>query len=435
MACLAQIDELPSYLRAVCQEDINGDEMTDLIALDDLGGLLYHLNEGDNTYGDAVHISTSGFTFHVGVQVVDLDGDGDMDIVRSDQSVVLIYMNDGNANFSSTFSDHVFVQDYLGSEFLVNDVCTSFAPMVTDRNTDGLVDLTWALGICTYNEFLEANVYETICLTINGNQQGGFGPQYQMSFVTPPVDVSTPDVLITSRLVDVDDNGTDEIVFQFITQSFSTQGGVTQTYSSGQWFPEFAMWTEEEPRQFRTGDVDGDGDKDIMLLLAGFPNARFQLHLNDGSGGFDDGTDILVGNGLRDFDMADFDQDGDMDLFAISNGGSQILYEQVNLGVFQSEVLGPVLSPDYLNIELIRNEQNEAVAIIAIAANVSHVYGLAPCIADLSGDGIVNIADFLVFNSAFGTSCSCCPADLNGDGLVDIADFLILNSSFGVTCP
>lgn len=53
--------------------------------------------------------------------------------------------------------------------------------------------------------------------------------------------------------------------------------------------------------------------------------------------------------------------------------------------------------------------------------------------ADINGDGMVDIIDFIAFNSAFGTLCDC-PEDLNGDGIVDIEDFLDLNSQFGGTC-
>jgi hypothetical protein len=57
-----------------------------------------------------------------------------------------------------------------------------------------------------------------------------------------------------------------------------------------------------------------------------------------------------------------------------------------------------------------------------------------PCPADINGDGIVNIQDFLAFNSAFNTTCNGCPQDINGDGVVDVLDFLELNSAFGTTC-
>jgi hypothetical protein len=56
------------------------------------------------------------------------------------------------------------------------------------------------------------------------------------------------------------------------------------------------------------------------------------------------------------------------------------------------------------------------------------------CRADINGDGIVDIQDFIELNSAFGTSCVDCPEDINDDGNVDIQDFITLNSSYGKVC-
>jgi hypothetical protein len=56
------------------------------------------------------------------------------------------------------------------------------------------------------------------------------------------------------------------------------------------------------------------------------------------------------------------------------------------------------------------------------------------CPSDITGDGVVNIDDFLALNSAFGNVCSGCPADITGDGVVNIDDFLALNSAFGTVC-
>jgi hypothetical protein len=57
------------------------------------------------------------------------------------------------------------------------------------------------------------------------------------------------------------------------------------------------------------------------------------------------------------------------------------------------------------------------------------------CPSEMTGDGLIDINDFIQFNSAFGNSCTNCPEDLSGDGMVDVNDFLILNSSFGQPCP
>jgi len=68
------------------------------------------------------------------------------------------------------------------------------------------------------------------------------------------------------------------------------------------------------------GDVDGDGDSDIYVVNHGQSN---KLFLNDGSGGFTDGT-VAAGVGDEGFGygaaFGDVDGDGDLDLYVVANG-------------------------------------------------------------------------------------------------------------------
>ena len=57
------------------------------------------------------------------------------------------------------------------------------------------------------------------------------------------------------------------------------------------------------------------------------------------------------------------------------------------------------------------------------------------CPADIDGNGVITVNDFLNFNSMFGIACGACPEDIDGNGTVDINDFLDLNSAFGTVCP
>jgi len=62
----------------------------------------------------------------------------------------------------------------------------------------------------------------------------------------------------------------------------------------------------------------------------------------------------------------------------------------------------------------------------------------AQCPGDFDGDGIVNIADFLLFLGGFGTSSGDANynavMDMDGNGEIAIADFLSFASVFGTTC-
>jgi len=60
--------------------------------------------------------------------------------------------------------------------------------------------------------------------------------------------------------------------------------------------------------------------------------------------------------------------------------------------------------------------------------------GEAPaCPADVNGDGMLNILDFVAFQALFSQQDA--GADCNGDGLFNVLDFTCFQSVFNVGCP
>gem|GEM_PF-4991637 len=57
-----------------------------------------------------------------------------------------------------------------------------------------------------------------------------------------------------------------------------------------------------------------------------------------------------------------------------------------------------------------------------------------PCLADLSGDGLVTINDLTTLLSFFGCT-SMCEGDLTGDGIISTADITTFLGAFGTSCP
>ena len=55
------------------------------------------------------------------------------------------------------------------------------------------------------------------------------------------------------------------------------------------------------------------------------------------------------------------------------------------------------------------------------------------CPADIDGDDVVGIDDFLALLAAWGP-CAGCPEDIDGDNVVGIQDFLLLLAGWG-GCP
>ena len=99
------------------------------------------------------------------------------------------------------------------------------------------------------------------------------------------------------------------------------------------------------------GDVDGDGDLD--LVFASSP--RDLLYLNDGKGAFMDVTaaSMPLGSDARFLFLQDLDGDGDLDLLALSDGGpgrSLYLYLNDGSGAFTDGTASRLPSPSLFGL-------------------------------------------------------------------------------------
>lgn len=96
-------------------------------------------------------------------------------------------------------------------------------------------------------------------------------------------------------------------------------------------------------------DINGDGQKDLLInqTRAGtdaYMGSKFQVLINDGKGGWKDesyriekqSTEGVVDFWFRDITTADYDMDGDLDIFAYEVDQGTYLYENVN-GTFTNQ--------------------------------------------------------------------------------------------------
>lgn len=88
---------------------------------------------------------------------------------------------------------------------------------------------------------------------------------------------------------------------------------------SGVLVPGLVVNVGRAPSSIAGGDIDGDGDLDLLTSNAGSDNVS--VLLSDGVGGYSSPLSLPVGDAPDGLDLGDFDRDGDLDV-AVSNAGS-----------------------------------------------------------------------------------------------------------------
>jgi hypothetical protein len=270
--------------------DVEGDGDLDLIVAIEHAPNVLLINDGTGRFSDesARRIPQRAHDSE-DVGVADLDGDGDSDIVvvSEDDRTNEMYLGNGDGTFADA-----------GERWPVDGV--SNAVVVGDVDRDGDPDI------------LVGNNGQNALLTNSGAAR--FSDRTTTHL--PAIQDVTQDL----ELGDVDgDSDLDLLVGNEDRNRLLINDG------HGRFADEtddrLPVHGHEETREADFGDVDGDGDLDIVFANTQFsvPQADRQnrLLINDGTGHFTDETDARLprdGNLTVDADFVDLDADGDLDL-------------------------------------------------------------------------------------------------------------------------
>ena len=91
--------------------------------------------------------------------------------------------------------------------------------------------------------------------------------------------------------------------------------------------------------------------------------------------------------------------------------------------------LGSATVVDELTVEW---PNGEVTVLEDVAANQRITVHPPACVADVNGDGVLNILDFVAFQGLFQAGDAA--ADLNGDGVLNILDFVAMQTLFAAGC-
>ncbi len=305
------IAQLSGRTMDAASADFDGDGDNDILLAMEFQKNILLINNGQAEFSlaDASYIpNTTHDSEDIGV--ADFDGDGDLDavIVSEDDQTNELYINNGEGKFS-------LKENALGVTGVSNAV------VVSDLNGDGNIDI------------LIGNNGQNFCLINNGNASF----TNETSTRLPSINDATQDL----ELGDIDADGDLDLIVgnEDSNNLLINNGSGFFTLSQNQ-LPLRA--TPEETREADFGDIDNDGDIDLI-----FANIRFietqavlqnRLLINDGTGVFRDVTfDQLPQDEDLSFDadFVDLDDDGDLDIVT-ANG----LREQTRFKVYENNGTG-----------------------------------------------------------------------------------------------
>jgi len=270
----------------VMSVDIDQDGDKDIILANEyqVNSILYNNGQAHFDYNPNTLLATLHDSEDIAVADFDLDGDLDILFVSEDDFEHEFFLNNGSGNFELTP-----IEPFSAS----NSVC------VEDFNGDGIPDLF--IGNLGQNYIL-----------IND----GFASFTNETTTRLP---NVWDVTYDAKIVDVDNDGDNDIVVanQDGNRILINQGGGYFEDETDIRFPSPVMM---DTRKLVPGDVNEDGYIDLMLCNVEFVEGndpQNRLYINDGTGIFSDQTESHIpeyNDQTMDGIFMDFDEDGDQDI-------------------------------------------------------------------------------------------------------------------------
>ena len=349
--------------------DVDGDEDLDIIfansSYPEGGQNRLYLNNGAGVFTDATSINLpEDSVLSTGVALGDVDGDEDLDIIFANYDQNRLYLNSGNGTFTNDTSNLPAVSSYsvgvaLGDVDGDDDLDITFANRArqnrlylnngggafTDATSTNLpADSEYSRGVALGDVDGDGDLDIIFANGYPGGDQNRLYLNNGGGVFTDATSTNLPSDIDASKdvaLGDVDGDGDLDIIFVNYDEQnrlYLNNGGGAFTDATSTNLP-----ADSKTRAVALGDVDGDEDLDII-----FANPeQNRLYLNSGNGTFTDATSTnLPAGGAIVTDVALGDLDGDYDLDIIfANWNQSSLYLNNGNGMFTNNTTN--LPADY----------------------------------------------------------------------------------------
>ncbi|OUJ70032.1 FG-GAP-like repeat-containing protein [Hymenobacter crusticola] len=372
---------------AIATGDVDGDGDLDLAVASIYSVVSVRLNNGSGSYSGGQDVSVGRIPRDL--IFGDVDGDGDLDLLVSDDqnSKISVRLNNGSGSFSG--DQEVSVDNSPQSQAL------------GDIDGDGDLDL------------VTANASGTA--SVRFNTDGIFSGTQE---------VSLGGTLLRVALGDVDSDGD----LDLLTTNSSGFVNVRLNDSAGTFSGTTNVPVGGYAYSLATGDVDKDGDLDLVIgnfynFGGGNDNTTVSVRLNKGDGTFSGNQEVLIGASIQKVELGDVDGDGDLDLLAanlLNASGAVSVRLNNGSGTFSGVQEVAVLQPSGLaigdvdgdgDLDLLTSSNASSGASIRLnqAVAAPSISGISPAISPVGSTVVITGHDFLnttgiTFNGVAATS-------------------------------
>lgn len=369
--------------RILALADLEGDGDLDLIVPgNNFEDLVWHPNNGSGSFGNALPLSSGSSSEPENINVIDMDGDTDPDVV-----------------FSVSFDDVFWVENTNGSG--------TFAPPVPVATPDETFDNV-VVGDLSGDEVPE--VLTTDGLTLqkhpNNNNASSFGP--------PVVLVEAIDWANDLAAADLDGDLFPEIVFA------TNEGKLFCIPNLGHGFFEEAseiMAGLGDSDQIDLVEVNGQGAHDLLTLSVNDENVRWLA--STGPCAFGNPSGIETGSaGPKSMAHGDLDGNGSLDLAVALRGASQIAiyFQDPTTGLFSKTSL-PFSLPDVEAVAVGEIDGNPGPDLVAVTPFPDNTVYL------LTNNGSGSFAAPVPIGTMPGSVDEVEIVDMDGDSDLDVIAF------------
>ncbi|MBD1211072.1 MAG: VCBS repeat-containing protein, partial [Ignavibacteria bacterium] len=417
--------------------DIDGDGDLDMVVANNgSNNVTVRLNNGAGnftTIASGSPFAAGGGSAPWGMELGDVDGDGDVDIAmtKNTGNLVVVLLNAPPMTVLGNLPPFTPRPTTTPLMNTVNYGTPTGSPVKVPMNTAGVngIDITFSQNLAPW-VFSNGTTSPTArdAMKVHGTTSRGYrsGVGFAGSGATLQF---TTTASITSSF------NPGEQVWVTVTNAQSTAGASTRPFVMGfrtragsgpaQFPAQTTLAAGTQPFAAATGDLDGDGDLDIVSVDFGTTNVR--VYLNNGNGTYAANVPYTAATGLMSVSVGDLNNDGALDIVAGNNLNGIYVFLNQNLGtgtfapaVFYTHGTG------ITSIGIADMDADGDMDLVLAIPNLNSIG-----VRLNNGAGVFGASTGYFIGASTGPN-TIITADLDGDGDIDVAEANQLNPNVSV---